>query len=122
MIENTDFIPVFCDLRKILTPYANLLVLEKDTDDEFYLNTRFVMKNRKPMYFGSVKTLKNYVIFHLMPIYVFPELLAGISPSLKRRMQGKLCFNFKSLNDTLFSEIAVLTESEYSTYKKTGYL
>jgi len=42
------------------------------------------MKNKKPMYFGSVKININYVSFHLMPVYVFPELLKNMSPALKR--------------------------------------
>jgi hypothetical protein len=44
-----------------------------------------------------------------MPVYVFPDLLDGISPQLKKRMQGKSCFNFASVNQELFDELADLT-------------
>ena len=79
---------VFHPLKDILTPYSNSMVVVTDKPDNFYLNTHHVMKNKKPMYFGSVKINKNYVSFHLMPVYVFPELLESISPKLQVRMQG----------------------------------
>ena len=45
-----------------------------------------------------------------MPVYVNPKLLNNISPELKRRMQGKSCFNFKKIDESLFEELAVLTK------------
>ena len=36
-----------------------------------------------------------------MPVYMFPDLLDGISPELRRRMQGKSCFNFKKAESAL---------------------
>ena len=44
-----------------------------------------------------------------MPVYIYPDLLAGLSDELKKRMQGKSCFNFKSSDQRLFSELAELT-------------
>ena len=48
-----------------------------------------------------------------MPIYVEPSLLEGVSPELRRRMQGKSCFNFRSVDETLFDELAELTWRGY---------
>jgi hypothetical protein len=39
-----------------------------------------------------------------------PDLLDGISPALKKRMQGKSCFNFKSIEPALFDELSMLTQ------------
>ncbi|MGH1428835.1 MAG: hypothetical protein ACRBEE_12900 [Arenicella sp.] len=122
MKDNADFSAVFKGLKSILEPYSKELVVVHDDVDHFYLNTHFLMKNKKPMYFGSVKINKNYVSFHLMPVYVFPELLNDISSKLKRRMQGKSCFNFRVLDDNLFKELGELTRDGYSEYKKVGYL
>jgi|GEM_PF-4248730 len=33
------------------------------------------------------------------------ELLNSLSSALKKRMQGKSCFNFKKRDDTLFDEL-----------------
>ena len=122
MSDNNNFLPTFNCLKEILSPFVNELILVTDAVDNFYLNTHFIMKNKKPMYFGSVKTNKNYVSFHLMPVYVFPDLLKNISPELKRRMQGKSCFNFSKIDIALFKELNQLTINGFAEYKKAGYL
>ncbi len=122
MNKTEEFVFVFENLKNILQPYSKELVLVMDEVDNFYINTHFIMKNSKPMYFGSVKINKHYVSFHLMPVYVFPELLDSLSPELKRRMQGKSCFNFKTVNEPLFNELKELTSNGYSRYKEAGYL
>jgi hypothetical protein len=71
----------------------------------------------KDVWFGAVQTRKNYVSYHLMAVYAFPELLAGASPELKKRMQGKSCFNFKAVDEKLFKELARLTDKGYRRFK-----
>ena len=63
------------------------------------------------MYFGGVTVGKAYIGYHLMPVYGRPALLAGISPELRKRMQGKSCFNFKKPDPVLFEELAELTRT-----------
>ncbi len=41
-----------------------------------------------------------------MPVYVFPELLGAVRPLLRKRMQGKSCFNFTRVDPALFEELA----------------
>jgi hypothetical protein len=122
MANNTRFKETFERLKAILASYSEELVVVLDEEDNFYLNTHFTMKNKKPMYFGSVKINKNYVSFHLMPVYVFPELLDNISPVLKKRMQGKSCYNFKTIDDEMHQELTELTKAGYLQYKNAGYL
>ena len=119
-MENPEF--VFQELKSILIEYSESMIIAFDEKDNFYLNTHHIMTNKKPMYFGSTKINKNYVSFHLMPVYVFPELLDDISPELKKRMQGKSCFNFKDVNRALFAELKTLAQKGYSAYSKAGYL
>jgi hypothetical protein len=38
---------------------------------------------------------------HLMGVYGNAQLLEGMSKDLKARMQGKTCFNFKTINGVL---------------------
>lgn len=122
MTEKSDFLPTFTSLKKVLLPYSKKLVLKYDETNEFFVNTKFVMKNKKPMYFGSVKINKSYVSFHLMPVYIFPDLLRNMSPELKKRMQGKSCFNFNSIDKALLQELTELTKEGYIKYKESGYL
>lgn len=122
MSEGTRFQDVFENLKNIMTEFAGELVLVRNEPDDFHLDTRYIMKNKQPMFFGAVRITKNYVSYHLMPVYVFSELLSGISPGLKQRMQGKSCFNFKTPDQTLFRELAELTAAGYRRYKEAGYV
>lgn len=118
----TDLSAVFSALRSILETYAKDLDAKTDSDVELYLDTRHIQKNRKPLFFGAVQVKKSFVSFHLMPIYLKPELLAGLSPTLKARMQGKSCFNFVEVEKTLFKELAVLTKAGFASYKEQGFV
>ncbi len=83
-----DLAPVFTELHKIMAPYAKHLDAKRDDAAELYLDTRHIQKNKTPLFFGAVQLKKAYVSYHLMPVYLKPELLAGLSPELKARMQG----------------------------------
>ncbi len=120
--QTEPFKTVLDQLRAILTPYEQRLVVKSDQDGDYYLETRHLMKNKQPLFFGSVKAQKNYVSFYLMPVYVCPDLLDSISPDLKKRMQGKSCFNFKATDPALFAELASLTEKGFARYQQKGLL
>jgi len=72
----------------------------------------------KEVWFGAVRLGKSYVSYHLMAVYAFPELLTGLSPQLKKRMQGKSCFHFTAVDEPLFDELEQLTERSYKGFKK----
>jgi hypothetical protein len=113
---------VFSDLRAVMAPYAEALNPKKNDNTELYLDTKHIQKNKKPLFFGAVQIKKSFVSFHLMPIYVKPELLDGISPELRARMQGKSCFNFTTSEKSLLKELAALTKAGYATYKAQGFV
>jgi len=117
-----DLSPVFAELRKVMAPYSAKLAATRDGADELYLDTTHIQKNKKPLFFGAVQMKKSYVSFHLMPVYIRPELLASVSPELKAKMQGKSCFNFSSLEPALFKELAALTRASYASYKEQGFV
>ncbi|WP_100655585.1 hypothetical protein [Alteromonas flava] len=117
-----NFEDTFTALKNILLSHANALDIVTDSNEHFYLNTHHIMPNKKPLYFGSVKVNKRAVSFHLMPVYVFPELLEKISPELKKRMQGKSCFNFNEVDPTLFNELKGLTLRGFKRYQQAGYI
>ena len=50
------------------------------------------------------------------PKYI-PEMLETISPELKKRMQGKSCFNFRTVDEALFDELTALTKRGYERFK-----
>jgi hypothetical protein len=116
MAKRTDFQEVFDKLKAILQPYESKMVVVADSDDHYALETTHVMKNKHRVYFGGVKIGKNYVSYHLMPVYALKELRMAISPELKKRMQGKSCFNFSVPDEKLFQQLAKLTKTGFQRF------
>ena len=107
-----DFAGVFARLRSILAPYAPQMEAATDAPGAYYLNTGALGPNKKPLPFAGVEVKKNYVSYHLFPVYMYPDLLDGMSDGLRKRMQGKSCFNFKAINagdEALLAELEQLT-------------
>ena len=111
MPDKSAFSEVFNELKSIFKPYGKKMEVASDTDFYYMLNTRYIMKNKQPLCFGGVRLGKGYVSFYLMPAYACPDLLKAMSPELKKRMQGKSCFNFKEVDKKLFSELKTLTKA-----------
>jgi hypothetical protein len=110
MSSQNNFPQVFERLKAILSGYQDLAVLTADNPENYMLNTGYVQQYKKELFLGGVQIKKNYVSYHLMPVYMYPDLLENVSPQLKKRMQGKSCFNFKQVDETLFQELGQLTQ------------
>lgn len=113
---------VFSELRAIMLPHASRLRCAADSEGRLSLDTQHIQKNGKPLWFGGVEIRKSYVSYHLMPVYLNPELLESASPELRKRMQGKSCFNFKSSDPELFAQLARLTEAGIEDYERQGFV
>src|SRR5260221_4331979 len=121
MPDTKSFDEVFRKLKAIFKPYAKKMVVVKDTPSSYYLDTHHIMKNKKPLCFGAVRLGKNYVSFYLMSVYASPDLLKGMSPELKKRMQGKSCFNFKEVDEDCFAELRRLTAAGLKKFKSQEF-
>jgi len=121
-MDDSQFHKIFSDLKELLVPYKQYMECTEDNTNSFYLNTRHIMSNGKPLFFAAVAIKKKYVSFQLMPVYVEPALLECISEQLKKRMQGKSCFNFKREDEALFSELKALLESGFEFYQQQKYI
>ena len=120
MATTPDFPTVFDQLKAVLKPYEPRLSVTANDSEGYSLDTHQLGPNKKPMFFGAAVIKKNYVSFHLMPVYVHPELLEGISDGLRKRMQGKSCFNFKALDEDTLAELRLLTERGFEAFRKDG--
>jgi hypothetical protein len=109
--DTTEFPAVFARLKAILQPYAPRMVVVKDDKTWYYLDTKLIGKNKRPVMFAATRVGKAYVSFYLMCVYCDPKWVAEMSPALKRRMQGKACFNFTGLDESLFAELEALTKT-----------
>ncbi len=120
-----DFSKVFSALRAILQRHAGRLVVTEDSAGCYRLEGGLHPTHNRPFPIAWVNTGKGYVSFHHMGVYVRPDLLKGASKELKARMQGKACFNFKSVNPGLFAELEQLTVRGFEVFRsppgKNGY-
>jgi len=115
-----DFSTVFADLRDVMLKSAKGMKTASDEAGNLVLNAPWPhpREPKLPLYFGGVKLGKAYVSFHLMPLYFNPPLLAQISPELKKRMQGKTCFNFRQSDPALFKSLGELTAKAAQCFSK----
>jgi len=123
----SDFASVFSVLKPVLARHAKGLAIKADTPIEYTLVTKsaspFRQHKGQPLYFGSVRLGKAYVSFHLLPLYMCPELTKSISPALKKRMQGKACFNFKTdPGPELIADLKRLTEAAFKQWSEKKWL
>lgn len=122
-----DFAAVFAALRPVLAKHAKRLCVRTDTPVEYTVLSKlpspFPQHKKQPLYFGSVRLGKAYVSFHLMPLYMCPELAQKIAPTLKKRMQGKTCFNFKTVPaPEQMAELKRLTDAGLEQWSERKWL
>jgi len=91
----------------------------KDGPSGYMSESKSIRYLGKPVMFAAI-TSKSYVSFHLFPVYVFPDLVKKISPDLKKRMQGKTCWNFKEPEEPLFDELGELVEASFRRFAELG--
>jgi hypothetical protein len=117
-----EFEEVFAALKALLKKHERTLKVLKDEPQEYTLVTKSNSNGGQPMWFGSVRAGKAYVSFHLMPLYYNPAMNALVPPALKKRMQGKTCFNFKGVDKELFAELKTLTQEGLDSYRRRELL
>lgn len=118
--DATEFPQVFARLKAVLEPYAPRMIVTKNDDAWYYLDTKFIGKNKKPVMFAATRLGKGYVSYYLMCVYCNPKWLAEMSPGLKKRKQGKACFNFTTVDEELFQELEALTRAGAEWFEKGG--
>ena len=95
-------------LKQILRNHADGLVITKDGPAGMALEVPGF--EGKPWgYVGGTRLGKSYVSVYLMPVYASLELDATVSPTLRKRKQGKACFNFTKVDEPLLAELEDLT-------------
>jgi hypothetical protein len=112
-----DFAAVEQRLRRVLDPYRDRL----EPHPLYGVDTLRRQGGKAHDYFAGMRTGKRYVSFYFMPVYARPGLLDGMSAELRRRMQGKACFNFTTVDEPLMRELEVLVASGYDFYESNEY-
>ncbi len=118
----SDFAPVFAALKAIMKPYEARFRIVHDTETEYILETTEPLYRGRPLWLGGPRVGKAYVSYHQIALYMFPELAKNISPELRKRMQGKACFNFSKTDEALFRELAGLTAAGFEKIRTSKHL
>ena len=117
----TAFSETFVALRGMLAKVGHSLEVTADTPTDFQLASKTMIDRRgRPLFVAAVQVKKNYVSYHLMPIYAVPGLIDTLSPALRKRMQGKACFNFTTVGAAELKELEAVTRSGFSQFRKSG--
>jgi len=115
-----NFLPVFAALCELLSPWEDRMKMKTDKSGYWMHSLEPTFRDR-PMFFAGIRMGKNYVSFHLMPVYCCPEL-NRMSPALKKRMQGKACFNFREVDEACFKELGALVKSGYRLFRERKWV
>ena len=108
----------FAALREVLAAHSKRLIVIVDKPGDYQVGSP-TMKDRvgRPLYVAGVRTGKNYVSFHLMPVYAVPKIAQMLSPALKKRMQGKSCFNFTTVDADEAKELSAVTRAGIAAFR-----
>jgi len=102
-------------LRAIVEPLRSRLVATRDRPGDLALEIPGL--EGKPWgYVAGIRRGKRYVSYYLMSIYAEPDIATTMSPELRRRMQGKSCFNFTRVDEPLFEEVGRLTTATFEPH------
>lgn len=114
-----EFEPVFVSLRGLLEPYAGRPGFTHTEAIDKYQLSSSTKTDRvgRPLHVAGVQVNRSYVSYHLMPIYMNPALQKAVPPTLKKRMQGKSCFNFTSIDRELLRALKVLTAEAIASFR-----
>jgi len=118
MPKENRFQETFAALRAILAAHAKRMMVTADGPGNYQLSSRTLTdRTGRPLFCAAVQIKKNYVSYHFMPIYASKALRDGMSPVLRKRMQGKGCFNFTTPDPEQLKELAAITRRGIAGFK-----
>jgi len=123
--------PVFAQLRGLLQAHESSFDVADDDGERYRLKAP-VGSATIQAWGGKTKAAtipiawvevrKTYVSYHLMGIDGNPKIAMKLSQQLRRHMQGKTCFNFKTLDAGLIEELRTVTAESLLGLRKAGFI
>ncbi len=118
MAKSEAFPETFRILRGLLEKHRDRMIVVADSPTDYSIaSPDMVDRSGRPLFVAAVQIKKSYVSFHLMPVYVDPTLRDTLSPALQKRMQGKACFNFVTIEPADARELSALTKKGIAGFK-----
>ena len=106
------FTTIEARLWAILDPYRDRL----EPNDIYGMPTLRWPGAKAHDFFAGVRIAPRHVAYHLMPVHSDPQLLEGVSDTLRKRLKGATTFNFTDEEEELFAELEALTARSFAVY------
>jgi hypothetical protein len=126
-----EFGTIFARLREVLQKHASGFQVGRNTPEHFSLDGNAGpatlrawggKRKSRTIPVAWVQVNKSYVSYHLMGVCGNPKLLQECSTELRSRMQGKSCFNFSNIDESLIAELDLLTHKSLASLRNAGYV
>ncbi len=115
-MPTTDLTAVELRLKAILDRYRDKL--EEGTIYNLPVLRRKGAKRHD--WFAGVQPVEGAVKFSFLPMHHNPELIAGVSPTLRRHKTGVSVFRFTEIDERLASELEDVVARGFEAYTRDG--
>ena len=70
-------------------------------------------------WFAGVQMADGYVKFNFLPMHGHPDLLDGISPTLRKHKTGASVFRFTEVDEALFAELEGVVDRAFRVHTRS---
>lgn len=125
-VKNEELLPLFAEVKQLLTPYAARLTARKDEPGYYDLwsEKEIVVagRRRREVFFAGVIVQKSFVGFYFMPLYADDDLSRVFGAELLATLKGKSCFHLKRLTPELKAQIGAALAAGWRLYEERGWV
>jgi hypothetical protein len=99
-------------LKSVLVAQSNGMQVAQDGPNGYALHIggpiELAGRTLPDLFFAAVKEGKNDTALHFFPIYSHPQQFADLPATLRKKMTGKSCFHFKTVDTDLLHAVAAM--------------
>jgi hypothetical protein len=118
MPKSDSFPETFTAIRGMLERHAKRMTVTVDKPGDFQVaSPTMTDRTGRPLFCAAVQIKKNYVSYHFLPLYMNKALCDEMSPALRKRMQGKGCLNFTTIEAGQLKELGAITKKGIAGFK-----
>ena len=125
-VKNTELLPMFLQVKRLLEPYEGRFVARRDEPGYYDLWTQRPVvidgRRRKDVFFAGLIVQKSYVGFYFMPLYADQQLSRVFGSDLLARLKGKSCFHLKELTPALATQIEDALSAGFELYVERDWV
>lgn len=125
-VKNEGLLPLFAEVKQLLTPYATRLQVRKDEPGYYDLwsEKEIVVdgRRRREIFFAGAIIQKSYVGFYFMPLYADDDLAHVFGRELLATLKGKSCFHLKRMTPEIRAQIEAALAAGWRLYEERDWV